>query len=165
MREDVGYDKNMKTTFLAIRAVGAELARRIFVPVAIGAAVVAALVIVLMTWLTVQSGWWWFLAAPTYVALLISAASFVLAAIIIRHVSPAKTAAQRDQVNHFVDKFQRVAEIKDTPLFVLLFRVVRDVIRPQRQSFVQGVVKDTTSLEADFKAIINGFSDSSPSSR
>jgi membrane protein implicated in regulation of membrane protease activity len=140
----------MKPSILAIRSIGAELANRIYLPVAVITCVIIGLLFALAIWLTTLSDWWWL-----FFILLLIAASVVLGVLavvklIIRSVTPAQSKAQKKQTKAFVDKLQRLSEVAGTPKFILLFQIVRDIAAPRENGFIASISNDTSSLKHEF---------------
>lgn len=73
--------------------------------------------------------------------------------VLIQIAIPAMTKVQKNGVKDFVDKLERVAENIQTPPFMILFRIVRDTIRPRDKTFIQSVAEETASLSPDFLAL------------
>ena len=55
------YNRDMNPTVTAIRALGAEYAKRMLVPPILIGAVFSVALLILVGWLTTQSAWWWIL--------------------------------------------------------------------------------------------------------
>lgn len=147
----------MNPTFQALRAIGAEFARRIYVPVAVTIVVIGALALTLSFWLTTIDAWWWILFVLVALLACFWAAVLTLVWLIIRFISPVRTKGQRRQVKAFVDKLQGLSEVVQTPKFILLFRVIRDVISPSEEGYVRSVAQHTRELKQDFQDISRSF--------
>jgi len=147
----------MKNSFVVIRAIGTEFARRLYVQVLIITSIIDVLLVGLMVWLLTISAWWLLLALPVYILVIVSIVLLVIAMVIIRTVAPPQTAQQRQQVKRFVDKLQNLSEIVQTPKFIILFRIVRDIVAPRRDSFIQSTSNDTLALKSDFQALQRSF--------
>jgi hypothetical protein len=145
------YNKGMKPTFLALRAIGSEFARRIYTPVLIVWAVGMAILIGLSIWLTTFNGWWWILFGIVAALTLIGGAILAVIWLIIRFVSPVRTREQRKQTKAFVDRLQGLSEIAQTPKVVLLVRVVKDMVFPKDRSYLQELADHTVSLRQEFQ--------------
>ena len=149
----------MKITplFLAVRAVSAEFARRIYVPVVYGVGISLLVLIALAVWLVTMSGWWWLLLAPLILLTLI----FITAAILVRFalafLRPQQTSAQKSTVRGFVDSLQKTAETIQTPKFVILFRLVKDLLVPGKGSYIDELSGTASSLRSGLKEVINLF--------
>lgn len=133
-----------------VRAVGAELAWRMIRPMLIIGITIAVLLLTLGGWLTTQDALWWilqfiFITSITFFVLL-----SVVVVTILRYFTPLQNDGQKKAVGNFVDKLQRVADTLGISNFVLLFRIVRDVVRPQEKTFIEQVTEDSTTLHTDF---------------
>jgi hypothetical protein len=151
----------MSPAFTAIRAIGTELASRIYWPVIIAITIFCAAIIWLMIWLIMMSAWWWILAVPVFFSILVGMFACVIGLAILRAITPAQSKSQRKLVKDFVDKIQRLSDITQTPKIVLLFRTIRDSMRPEKNGLIQSVIDDTGSLKKDYEAIVDAFSRSS----
>jgi len=141
---------DVKQSFSAVRAIGSEFARRTYWPVAIIVGVSDAILLVVMVWLVSLSAWWLLLAIPVFILVVISVGLLVVARLVIGIVTPQQTSHQKQDVARFVDKLQTLSDIAQTPKPILLFRIVRDVIAPRRNGFIQSASSDTLSLKKDF---------------
>jgi hypothetical protein len=147
----------MNETILAVRAVASEFGRRIYKPVAIGYGIVASVIVGILIWLLTMSAWWLLLAVPLFIITIAATILMIIAGIIIKSVSPTQTKQQRADVSGFVDGLQRLSEVTQTPKFILLFRIVKDVVMPTQKSFIQSVMADSVSVKADFQSLIRSF--------
>jgi hypothetical protein len=140
----------MSPTITVIRSIGAEFAKRLFVPVAVTGIIVSTVLVTGVFLLATLSEWWLLLLIP--VVMIVSVIFGVLAVswLVIRTVQPQQTKAQRKAVGSYVDKLQRVSEAVQTPKFVLFFRVLRDVSAPRKDGFIGSMTDDTVSLKRDF---------------
>lgn len=147
----------MKPTLLAIRSVGAEFANRIFVIVAITAFLASACLVGLGWWLTTFSDWWWLLFVLIVIIISVVFGVLVIVKLIIRSVAPGLSRSQKKQTRAFVDKLQRLSEVSQTPKFLLLFQVVRDIAAPRENGLIASISNDTSSLKHDFAELIRTF--------
>lgn len=147
----------MRPPLFAIRSIGAELANRIYVFVAIVASIILACVLGLSVWLTSLSDWWWLLVILLVIVASVVIGVLVIVKLIIRSVRPPLTHLQKQQTKAFVDKLERLSEVAQTPKFVLLFQVVRDITAPRENGFIASVSTDTKTLKSDFVALSNTF--------
>jgi len=134
----------------AVRAVGAELARRIVQPILIAGVILAIVLLVLGGWLTTKDELWWILQFIFITSIMFFALLTIAVLAILRYFTPLQNDGQKKAVTNFVDKLQRVADTLGISNFVLLFRVVRDVIQPQEKTFIEQVTEDSTTLHTDF---------------
>lgn len=147
----------MNPTFQALRAIGAEFARRIYVPVAVVIGVIGVAALALSFWLTTIDAWWWILFVLVALLACFWGAVLIIAWLIIRFISPSRTKTQKQKVKAFVDKLQGLSEVVQTPKFILLFRVIRDAVIPNEKSYVRSVAEHTRELKQDFQDISQSF--------
>ncbi len=149
----------MKITplFLAVRAVSAEFARRIYVPVVYGVGISLFVLIALAIWLVTMSGWWWFLLAPLIFVALIFITAAILVQFALAFLRPQQTSEQKSTVRRFVDSLQKTSEAISTPKFVILFRLVKDLLIPGKGSYIDELSGTASSLQRGFKEVINLF--------
>lgn len=147
----------MKPSILAIRAIGAELANRIYRIVAIVILVLCVLFLGMSVWLTTFSSWWWLLVVVLIIAVSVAVGALTVLKLIIRSVTPFQSKTQKKQTKAFVDKLERLSEVAQTSKFVLLFRIVRDIAAPRENGLVASLSHDTTSLRSDFVALSKTF--------
>ncbi len=148
----------MNSFVLALRAVGTHLAMRLYVPVVASAAIVMALLIGGGLWLTTVNNWWWLLLIPITSLFCIVLAIAAVVLMLIRFVRPAQSKAQKQAVKKFVDKLQAVAEIAGTPKGIILFRIIRSVTAPSKDSYLSELVENK-QLANDFRDLQRSFDD------
>lgn len=140
----------MKPFVTTVRAIGSEYAARTvraLVPTfGIGAVVVTGILV----WLLHFSLWWLVLAVPVLVAIAAGIGLLLAATFVVRLATPRLSPSQQTATKDFVDKLQRVTESVGTPVFLVMFRVVRDVVRPRETGFISQLAHDSTSLHTDF---------------
>lgn len=137
---------------LTLRAVGSQLAMRLYVPAVITASVVLALLVFGALWLTTLSEWWWLLFIPITVLFTIVLAVATIIFMLIRYVRPTQTQVQKRAVGQFVDKLQGVTDVIGTPKFIILFRVIRSVAAPSKDKYLSNLVKNR-ELAGDFREL------------
>lgn len=143
---------------LATRAISAEFAQRIFLPVIAIAGGALVLLIGVSVWLVTMSEWWWFLLGPVLFITLVFIFASVIAGIIIRSLDPGQSKEQRQHVRRFVDALQYAADTAQTPKFILLFRLMLDMLSPSKKGIVSELTQHAGSLKKDLQAIITSFS-------
>ena len=143
---------------LAVRAVSAEFAQRLFIPVVVITGIVLLALLIVVVWLVTASPWWWLLLAPLILVTVIVVFAVALTRIAIVFLRPQQTKQQRKTVKGFVDALQAASETIQTPKFILLFYVARDVLFPSKESFVSKVSSNASSLQSGLKAVIASFS-------
>lgn len=148
----------MQSSLLTLRSIGAEFANRLFYPVVLVASGIAIASTALIVWLTTTSQWWWLLGIPFVMAVSVGVGVFVIVKLVIKSVTPIQSPTQKKATKQFVDKLQRVSDAAQTPKFILLFRVVRDIAAPSKNGFINEISSDTVSLQRDLKALNRLFS-------
>lgn len=145
--------------FLAVRAIGAEFASRLFLPAVLvtGGALVALLGTSI--WLVTLSAWWWFLLAPIILITLVCIFAAVIAGLALQLLAPPQTKAQRSQVRTFVDGLQETSEAAQTPVQLLLARIVWDMLFPKEKSYIEQLSGTALSLTSSFAGIVTYFND------
>jgi hypothetical protein len=142
---------------LAIRAVSAEFARRMYVPLVWSSAILLALLLGVLIWLVTISGWWWMALVPVILAALLFALLATLTGIVLTLLRPQQNKAQRLRVTSFVDALQASSETIATPKFIIFFRLLKDIVRPTKQSYVRELSDNATTLRTGFQDIIASF--------
>lgn len=145
---------------LALRAVGSQLAMRLYIPAVIVAGTIMALLVIGTLWLTTLSEWWWLLFIPLTVLLSVVFAIAAVLLLLIRFVRPDQTREQKRAVGQFVDKIQGVSDVIGTPKFIILFRVIRSIAAPSKDKYLSNLVKNR-ELAGDFRELQRSF-DSRP---
>ncbi len=123
------YTHNMEQTIRAVRAITSEYAKRwLWLPLVIGVAVYVV-VMGLIWWVAVvASAWWWLLAiVPTFV-FLVALTLWMIARMIVGRMAPVMSKKQKKAARRFVGRIDKVAERLGTPKFVILYRILKDVI-------------------------------------
>ena len=146
----------MKPFTLTIRAIGSQLAMRLYLPAVLTIAILIALVIAGGLWLTTLNDWWWLLFFP--ITVLVSVAIGIAAVVffLIRYVRPDQTKAQKRAVGQFVDKLQGVVDVAGTPKFIILFRVIRSIAAPSKDTYLADIAKNK-QLGSDFRELQRMF--------
>lgn len=141
----------------AVRAIATEFARRLFVPVLVIFTIVAVFAIILVAWCVTLNAWWWLLLVPLVVISLIISTALLAVGLAIRFLTPNQSKAQRVSVRGFVDSLEGVSEVTQTPKVFILFRLVKDIVRPSERSFISSVATNVTSLKPAFTSIVESF--------
>lgn len=126
---------------------------RMLMPMIVIGTIAALACLALGAWLIAQSAWWWILEAAFIVGTTIFLLLAAVATFAIRRFAPQQTPEQRKAVRAYADKLQRVAENLGISKFMLLFRIVRDIIWPREQTFIKMIANDSSSLHTDFIAL------------
>lgn len=143
----------MQSTFTVIRAIGVEFARRILRPLVVIGTIMAIALLALGGWLTTQSAWWWLLEVVFIMGSVVFVLLVIAIYVFLRAVAPPLTKAQRKSVVQFVNKLERVAEHLQTPQIIIIYNILRDTARPQSNTFIETVSKDSKTLAPDFSKL------------
>lgn len=143
--------------FLAVRAIGTEFAQRVYIPVVSIIGGCSLLLIALLVWFVTMSVWWWLLLAPVILLVVIFIAVAVIVGLLLKALRPDQTKSQHQQVKKFVDSLQASSEAIQTPKFIILFRLVKDVVWPSERGYVRELAANASSLKSGLQDIIASF--------
>jgi Na+/melibiose symporter-like transporter len=147
----------MKPTIQAVRAIAARFALQVYIPVAAIITVVVVGLVVLSAWLTTDSPWWWALFVLVVLLGMIIGTILIIIWAIITALTPDQSTRLKRQVKAFVEKISQLSEVAQTPKFILLFRLVRDTMRPRENSYIASVSTATKTLRTDFTELVEAF--------
>lgn len=146
----------MGSTVQAARAVTSEYARQLLRPLLWIGIGVYAFVAAIVIWIAYAASPWWLLLGiiPTTlfcVGLAIWIGVFVTAG----RLAPDMNREQRKATKQVVKQVGAVAERIGTPKFILLFKIVRDVVFPPRtgQTLIGELADTPGQLHRDFEAL------------
>jgi hypothetical protein len=142
---------------LAIRAVSAEFAHRVYIPAICIAGGIAAVLIIVLVWLVTVSGWWWLLLAPVLLLTIAGMVAALIAWFLIKLVRPQQTKEQRTLVRSLVDEVQKTSEVVQTPKIIILFRLVKDIALPTKKSFIGDISTTASSLKTGLRSVVTSF--------
>lgn len=144
----------MYQTISAIRAITAVLFQRIFAPVMwVGGGVVVALyILAVYLSLSVHPLWWLLFVALIPLTIVLAALAATLWFLSNRLLPRPLLRGERQQLLGFADKIIRIAEVRATPLPVLVFLVAKDIVRGRRSSYVEEIIDDSKSLKDEMIA-------------
>lgn len=143
---------------LATRAISSEFIRREVLGLFVFGAVTIAILHILGLWLISMSSWWWILEILFIVLSSVFAILSLIVFFIIKLVKPEQTSKQRKQVKKFVDSLQELSDTAQTPKFILLFRLIKDILIPSQTSMISQITSQASSLKPDLETIIKSFS-------
>lgn len=119
----------MDSTLLAIRAITAHYGRQLLWPILWAGTTAYVVLFAVIWWLAAQvSSWWWILElilTPMFIAGL---ALWALCFVIIRRIHPRINKQQQKLVREIVAHAAHIAGEMGTPKFIILGRIVRDVV-------------------------------------
>jgi hypothetical protein len=149
----------MKPTVQAGRAIGAEFLRRKIKPLIIIITIVVVVLLAVSIWLIASvSVWWWLLLVPVLVLTTVCIIAVIISRVLLKTIDSTQSKEQKLAVSIYVDKLERVAENIQTPPYVILFRIVRDIIRPKQDGFIASMSRDSQTLAPEFRALVASFS-------
>lgn len=148
----------MKPTIQAVRAIGVEFIRRKIRPLVVAGLCAAVLLVGMGVWLVAAVNvWWWLALAPVLMVSVLFIALVLVAQVMLRLADSSQSLEQKRAVRKYVDGLQRVAENVQTPPVIILYRVVRDVVRPGPDGFIATMSRDSQSLAPEFQRLISLF--------
>lgn len=139
------------------RAVGAEFLSRKLRAISLLVIILIVALLGLGIWLVTLSAWWWILLVFIICGTVFSLVLLVTARIVIRIFRPGMSRIQKQAVNDFVDKTERIAETIQTPPFMIFFKILKDVISPREDTFIRQIADDSMSLRTDYAALSELF--------
>jgi|APMI01.1.fsa_nt_gi hypothetical protein len=144
----------MNQTVSTFRAITAVFFQRIFRPVIwVGTMVIIGLYIVtIYLGVAIHGLWWLLLIVLIPGTVLLGGMAAALWFLANRLLPRPLQSHERRQLLGFADKIIRIAEVRATPIPVLVFLVAKDVIRGRRSTYVEEVVEDSKSLKDDYIA-------------
>jgi hypothetical protein len=144
----------MHQTVSTFRAITAVLFQRIFRPVIwVGTMVIIGLyILTIYLGVAVHGLWWLLLIVLIPGTVLLGGISTALWFLANQLLPRPLQSHERRQLLGFADKIIRIAEVRATPIPVLVFLVAKDVIRGRRSTYVEEVIEDSKSLKDDFVA-------------
>lgn len=148
---------NLSPLILAVRAIATEFANRIYLPVVVIAGSILFVLLILFIWLVTLSGWWWFGLVPVIFVSIIFTILATITGFLIYLLKPSQSKTQKRKVKSFVDGIQKSAEAVQTPKFLLLIRLIKDVVMPGSRSYVRELASTATDMKADLQDIIDSF--------
>ena len=139
----------------AARALTAHLARR-FVRLATVVALSIFLAILVLCALLSYffSGWWWLLLIPfTFLFVVFLVLRLVLRFIVGKIHTQDLSRAQRQALDEFTDKLERLVEARGTPPFLFVLITIKDLLLHRDITTIRSVISDTTTLRRDYATI------------
>lgn len=150
----------MNPTVLAVRAITTTYAQTILKPLLFIGIGIYVTVLLLIAWIaSVASAWWWLLAVIPTVIFFVALLLWTLAFLLSKRLAPRMDREQRKTARKFVGHIGTAAEHLGTPRFILVFRVLRDLMFPpvNNQSFLGEVSSLPGELRRDFEALRRSF--------
>lgn len=147
----------MKSSPKIIHAISYSYIRRKLRALYIGLTCIFFISGLCLAWLVSHSAWWWLLAVPLLIAGGAATGLVLITVIIMRFAAPQLSSQQQRHIEAFVDKMERVADDIQTPIFLLVVRLVFDVARHTPKPHIRTIIDDSSSLHTDFVALHKHF--------
>lgn len=121
----------MSSTVMAVRAVTSQYAKDLLKPVLLVGTGVYLFVMAIVIWIAlVVNGWWILLSFVPTVLFCVGLAIWLGVWFTARRLSPNMNKTQKGATKEVVEQVSRIADQLGRPRFVLIFRVVKDVLFP-----------------------------------
>lgn len=137
------------------RALTAQFARRIVrIATIIILMAVASATLLCYTLAYFFSPWWWLLIIPFVLLAGVYVLVRLFVMFLIRRLSPGKlTGEQREALDNFVDKIERLLEARSTPLPLIVLISIKDLLFYRDITTVKSVINDSVSLKRDYQEL------------
>lgn len=142
---------------MLIRALGAEFIRRKLRTITIIVGVLLFVLLALATWLTTLNSWWGIALVLVIVLACVAAFIVIGTRVLLAVLSPRVSKQQSADVKRFVDKLERLADLKHLSPPMIFLQFLRDTVRPRDVTFIESVTGDSTSLRSDYLALKKHF--------
>ena len=144
---------------IVARALSAYVARRmVFVATIVAVGVFAAVIVACGLLSYFFSAWWWMLALPFALLLALFFIIRLIVAFIIGRIHSEKLSIeQRQALEKFTDKIQRLLEARATPLPIFALITMRDLVLYRDIKTVRELINDTSGLKKDYEALERRF--------
>ena len=144
----------MNSTVLAIRAITSLYVKRLLLPILLIGLAIYAAIIGLVWWIAVMSsGWWWLLAVlPTFV-IAVGLVLWLIARTVAIRIAPVMNKKQTAATKQFIKRIDGVAEHIGTPKFVIIYRVIKDIIvRPtSSKTYIGEIANEPGEMRREFE--------------
>jgi membrane protein implicated in regulation of membrane protease activity len=150
----------MNSTILAVRAITSEYATQLLLPLLWTGLAIYAVLMALIIWIAAEvSPWWLLLAFVPTIVFLVGLALWVGSWILSKRLAPIMNKEQKKVTKKFVGHIGKVAEQVGTPRFILVFRIIKDVMmRPNSgQTFIGELSQTPGDMKRDFEHLRSLF--------
>jgi membrane protein implicated in regulation of membrane protease activity len=147
----------MNTHVAIIRAISSEFITRKCKTLILIAGGISLIALLVTLWLTTLSPWWWLLAALIISFVIIEIIAILIARTLLKKLQPMLSKIQASHVVSFVDKLEKVAENVQLSPFIVMYRVIRDLIYPSDKTFISELASSTSLLHSDFVELQKSF--------
>lgn len=150
----------MDTTVLAVRAITAVYGRQLLWPALIVWLAAYAIIVGISWWLaTAFDTLWWLFAILLAPLFLVGIGIWSLCFVIISRLHPKLTKEQRTLTKDIVASITSLASELGTPKFIILARIVKDVMfgNTLRGSYIGGVASESSEVKHKFDELRKSF--------
>jgi hypothetical protein len=150
----------MNSTILAVRAITSEYATQLLLPLLWTGLAIYAVLMALIIWIAVEvSPWWLLLAFVPTIVIIAGVAVWIGAWILSKRLAPVMNKTQRKATRKFVGHIGKIAENLGTPRFILVFRIIKDVMtRPNSgQTFIGELSQTPGDMKREFEQLRSLF--------
>lgn len=148
----------MQPISLASRAILARYATKVIRPfeyIVIGIFLVLVVSTILLV--TYVSAWWWLLMIVVVAYGVIGSIAWLIIHFTIDRLRPDQTLEQKQAVEKFITRAERVADTLQITRFGLILRVIRSVMTPRRANIISEFTTDSKELKSDFEKVVDAF--------
>ncbi len=149
----------MNPLIQALRAITSRYALTVLNPILKIAAGIIIAILICLTILVIKVSLWWLILLVPFIGTAVLLFLIGLGAHVVAHViAPDMNKIQKQATKEFVNKAQGVAEGLQTPQFMIIYYLVRDVLRRKWDTgFVKTMTTKSTQLKPDFDALVKLF--------
>lgn len=148
----------MQSQITTMRAIGSEFLLRKLKKLVLIGVVVGLIIFGLIAYAGIAfSGWFFILLIIFAPVAMVPFFLWVVLKLVGRFMVPQMSTEQRTLLSAFVDKLERVAEHAQTPVFVIMFRIAKDILMNNEQGFIRRVTDDSTTLRPEYDALQLAF--------
>lgn len=143
---------------LAIRAVTAQYGLQLLRVTTYWTVAIFALVLIgVMVLAATVSSWWNLLLIPVVVLGSVAGIVWLITRALLRRFMPRLTSVQRTTVKGFVRKVAELSETIQTPYFIIIFYLVRDMVTRRSPGYMQQLATSSTDIARDFDLVKHAF--------
>lgn len=146
----------MNSSILAVRAITSLYALQLIYSILWIVLGVYMAIMVIIGWIaTSVSAWWWLLAVVPTFFILVGMVIWIIVYLLAKRLAPPMNKQRKAATKKFIGHIGRIAEHLGTPKFVIIFRVLKDVVmRPTSgQTFIGEISQEPGEIHRDFEAL------------
>ena len=141
---------------MAVRAVTSQYAKDLLRPILFIGIAAYVVIMALVIWITVAvNGWWILLGFIPTVLFCVGLAVWAGVWFAASRLSPTMNKQQKRVTKEVVEQVNKVAEQIGTPRFLLVFRIVKDVLFPSKtkRTLIGDLAETPGELRRSFEAL------------